>query len=142
MVVITTPAATGGSVSANPARALSGRTQDQAELRQLLLLQMQTQDLLHPGGELDCLQQLMTPANLAEQFQALQDDIARLCQEQQLSQANSLLGRTVEIEVHPGTRLVGTVTAVQRENGTPRLVVGGQPYDLSQVRNITPTPGR
>ena len=74
-----------------------------------------------------------------EQSKSMQTDIAQLRAEQQMLQANSLLGRTVEIQDESKARITGQVTAVQMEEGTPKLVVNGKQYDLSQLVSITPT---
>ena len=59
--------------------------------------------------------------------------------DQQLLQANALLGRTVEIKVDENTVTSGMVTAVQIKAGTPYVVVNGESFDVSQLLSITPT---
>ena len=59
--------------------------------------------------------------------------------DQQVLQANSLLGRTVIVQADKATKIAGPVSAVQIEAGKPMVVVNGQSYDLSQVLTITPT---
>jgi hypothetical protein len=59
--------------------------------------------------------------------------------DQRLLQANALLGRTVALQADAETMVAGVVDAVQIEAGTPKLVVNGQSYDLSQLVSVTPT---
>ena len=73
-----------------------------------------------------------------EQSKAMQADIAHLRADQQLLQANALIGRTVQLQVGNQAAVSGQVTAVQLEEGTPKLVVNGHTYDLSTVLGITP----
>jgi hypothetical protein len=56
-----------------------------------------------------------------------------------LLQANSLLGRTVEIQDGSGARVTGPVSAVHMVEGTPKLAVNGRLFDLGQLSSITPT---
>ena len=74
-----------------------------------------------------------------EQSKSMQADIASLRSEQRLLQANSLLGRTVDIQDGSAAGITGQVTAVHLEEGTPKLVVNGKKYDLSSVLSITST---
>jgi flagellar hook assembly protein FlgD len=73
-----------------------------------------------------------------EQSKSMQADIASLRAEQRLLQANSLLGRTVAIQDGTTAGVTGQVTAVQMEEGTPKLVVNGHRYDLSNLLSIMP----
>jgi len=73
-----------------------------------------------------------------EQSKNMQSDIASLRSQQEILQANSLLGRTVEIQDESKARVTGPVTAVQMEAGTPKLVVNGKRYDLGDLLSITP----
>lgn len=59
---------------------------------------------------------------------------------QLLAQANGLLGHSVQLRTDTGVSAGGTVTAVQVENGRPRIVVNGQSYDLSSVVSVTSGP--
>jgi flagellar hook assembly protein FlgD len=97
---------------------------------------MTQQDPLNPKSDLEMIPQMVSFSEL-EQSKAMQNDIALLRGEQQLLQANSLLGRTVEIQDEFKARVTGQVTAVQMEEGTPKLMVNGRYYDLSHLLSIT-----
>ena len=73
-----------------------------------------------------------------EQSKNMQADIASLRSQQEILQANSLLGRTVEIQDESKAKVTCPVTAVQMEAGTPKLVVNGARYDLRDLLRITP----
>ncbi|MFO1486964.1 MAG: hypothetical protein U1F65_00660 [Verrucomicrobiota bacterium] len=52
--------------------------------------------------------------------------------------ARSLVGQTVDLLVDAQTIVHGVVTAVMTEAGAPKLVVGGNGYDLSQILTAMP----
>jgi len=115
------------------------QTLGQEEFLQLLVAQMTTQDPLSPSKDTDVFSQMATFSSL-EQTKTMQSDLSGLRTDQQILQANSLLGRTVEIQIDKSTATRGMVTAVHVEAGTPKVEVDGHYYDLSQVTNISPTP--
>lgn len=132
-------AITSGSTYAdNTAGRIPQQTLGQDDFFKLLIAQLTTQDPLSPQKETDFFSQMSTFSAL-EQTKTMQGDIAQLRADQQLVQANSLLGRTVEVQVDESTRATGLVSAVQIEAGTPKVVVGDQAYDLSEVMVIAPT---
>lgn len=115
------------------------QTLGQEDFLQLLVAQMTTQDPMAPSKDTDVFAQMATFSSL-EQSKTMQSDISRLRMDQQVLQANSLLGRTVEIQIDDSTQTRGLVTAVHVEAGTPKVEVDGKHYDLSQVLTISPTP--
>jgi flagellar basal-body rod modification protein FlgD len=131
------------SVTAYPGQTASEsripvKTLDQQDFLKLLVAQMTQQDPLNPKSDLEMIPQMVSFTTL-EQSKSMQTDIAQLRAEQQMLQANSLLGRTVEIQDESKARFTGQVTAVQMEEGTPKLVVNGKRYDLYQLVSISPT---
>ncbi len=52
--------------------------------------------------------------------------------------ARSLIGQTVDLLVDAHTIVHGVVTGVMTEAGTPKLVVGGNGYDLNQIVTAMP----
>ncbi len=115
------------------------QTMGQEEFLQLLVAQMTTQDPMSPSADTDVFAQMATFSSL-EQSKLMQTDLSRLRMDQQVLQANSLLGRTVEIKVNDSTLTRGLVTNVHVEAGTPKVEVDGRRYDLSQLLTISPTP--
>ncbi len=136
---MSTAAITGTSAyttaDATVARALPLKTLGQEDFLKLLVTQLTNQDPLNPKQDTEFIAQMAQFSSL-EQAKSMQADIARLSNDQQFLQANSLLGRTVELQDSKDTRVRGTVDGVRIEAGTPKIVVNNQAYDLSQVLSI------
>jgi len=115
------------------------QTLGQNDFLKLLVTQLTSQDPLNPQTDTAFIAQ-MAQFSALEQSKAMQSDMAKLRSEQQFLQATALLGQTVELQVGQEATARGIVSAMQIEAGTPKLVVDGKPYDLSQVFMVTPTP--
>jgi flagellar basal-body rod modification protein FlgD len=113
------------------------KTLNQQDFLKLLVAQMTQQDPLNAKTDLEMIPQMVSFTQL-EQSKSMQADIASLRADQRLLQANALLGRTVEIQDGTTPGVTGQVTAVQMEEGTPKLVVNGHRYDLGDLLSITP----
>jgi flagellar basal-body rod modification protein FlgD len=123
--------------AAAPAAPLAPKTLTQEDFLKLLVAQLSAQDPLNPQTDTQFIAQ-MAQFSALEQSKSMQSDIAQLRSQQELLQANALLGRTVAVQADPVTVAQGTVSAVQVEAGTPKLIVNGQAYDLSELLTITP----
>ena len=132
-----TPVTYYGEHSGTEAR-LPSKVLTQNDFLKLLVAQMTQQDPLNPKTDLEMIPQMVSFSEL-EQSKSMQNDIALLRTEQQLLQANSLLGRTVELQDESRAGVTGQVTAVQMEEGMPKLVVNGRYYDLSSLLSIRTT---
>jgi flagellar basal-body rod modification protein FlgD len=135
----TAPAGSDLSSSATTETPLPMQTLGQNDFLKLLVTQLTSQDPLNPQKDTEFIAQ-MAQFSALEQSKAMQSDIAQLRTEQEFLQANSLLGRAVELQTGQDTSTTGTVSAVTVEAGTPKLVVNGQAYDLSQLLTIRPDP--
>ena len=114
------------SATTNPNQTLS-----QANFLQLLTTQMSSQDPLDPQSDTAFAAQLA-------QFSALQQS-QNMSQDLSVLQANSMIGETVNVNSADGsTSTTGTVGSVLMNAGVPEIIVGGQPYNLSQVTSISP----
>ncbi len=111
----------------------------QQDFLSLLVKQMTSQDPMNPQSNTDFAAQ-MAQFSALQTSQTTESDIAKLVTSQQATQANSLLGQTVVLQVDKTTTAQGVVSAVDLSAGTPQLVVNGTNYDLSQVITVTPTP--
>ncbi len=125
------------SVSSGPnaaqTAAAANQTLTQANFLQLLVTQMSSQDPLNPQSDTEFAAQLA-------QFSALQESQA-MQQNMSVLQANSMIGELVTVTPNDGsTPVVGQVSGVQIQSGTPVITVGGQSYSLSQVTAISPPP--
>ena len=115
-----------------PAKILS-----QDDFLKLLITQMTSQDPMNPKSDTDMAAQ-MAQFTALEQSRGMASNLGSLLGQQQLLQANGMLGRAVELQVDSLTTRRGIVDAVQIEAGTPKIVVGGVSYNLNQVRTISP----
>ncbi len=114
------------------------QTLDQADFLKLLVAQMTSQDPLNPKTDIEMIPQMVSFSTLA-QSQSMQADIASLRSQQEMMQANSLLGRTVVLKESDSSTISGRVDAVSMQEGTPKLVVNGHDYTLSQVLGFAPS---
>jgi len=129
------PVASVGEKTATESR-IPVQTLNQDDFLKLLVAQMTSQDPLNPKSDLEMIPQMVQFSAL-EQSKAMQADIAGLRADQEVLHANSLLGRTVEIQDGPNTKVTGRVSAVLMEEGMPKLVVNGNHYSMAQVLKIT-----
>ena len=119
---------------------LPQQTLGQQDFLNLLVAQLQAQDPLNPQSNTDFIAQMATFSQLSA-TQQVQTDLSTMSGQQQLLQANDLIGRSVTLTSTDGTTaLNGTVAGVLMANGVPSIVVNGQAYDLSQVVSIAPAP--
>jgi flagellar basal-body rod modification protein FlgD len=113
------------------------KTLGQDDFLKLLVAQLTAQDPLNPTKDTDFLAQ-MTQFSTLQQNQAMQADLAAMRSDQQLTQANGLIGRSVVLQTDDTHTLSGVVAGVQMQSGAPKIVVGGQSYDLSQLVSVAP----
>ena len=138
MSVASTHAITADPSLSNPAQSIPPvQTLNQDDFLKLLVTQLASQDPLNPQQDTQFIAQ-MAQFTALEQAKEMATNIASLRTEQEFLQANALLGRTVALQTGQDIPTTGTVSAVEVDAGTPKLVVNGQPYDLSQVLTITP----
>jgi flagellar basal-body rod modification protein FlgD len=114
------------------------QTLDQGDFLKLLVTQMTSQDPLNPKSDLDSIAQMASFSAL-EQSKSMEAQMQQLTSQQQILQANSMIGRTVTLQLDSNTATTGVVDGVQIDSGIPRVVVGGHAFDLSQVLTIQPT---
>lgn len=114
------------------------QTLGQNDFLKLLVTQMTSQDPMNPQKDTDFIAQMAQFSSL-EQSKTMQSDIAALKAQQSVAQANSMIGATVTLQVNDTTTATGMVSSVSIDNGTPKLVVGGQMFGLDQVLSIAPT---
>jgi|JI10StandDraft_1071094.scaffolds.fasta_scaffold1191648_1 flagellar basal-body rod modification protein FlgD len=117
------------------------KTMGQDDFLKLLVTQFTNQDPMSPMKDTEYIAQMAQFTSL-EQTKTMSSEIAKLRADSQLTQSNSLIGRTVELQPDPSNqdiRLIGTVSAVTITAGTPQIVVNNTPYDLSTVLSIRPT---
>jgi flagellar basal-body rod modification protein FlgD len=125
------------SYTGSSATAVPTKTLNQQDFLKLLVAQISSQDPMNPQSNADFAAQ-MAQFSALQTSQGTESELSKLRAEQQVQQANGLLGRTVTLESTDGSVSSGTVSAVQISDGTPSLLVNGDSYDLSQVLSIQP----
>jgi len=100
----------------------------QEEFIKILVTQLTSQDPLNPQKDTEFIGQMA-------QFSQL-ESAKQMQTELQTMRANQLLGQTVEVELGDDQSLIGMVTAIDNVNGTPRIIVGDQSFELSDVTRL------
>lgn len=118
---------------------LSSQTLSQSDFLKLLVTQMTSQDPMNPQSDTQMAAQ-MAQFTALQQSNTMSTNIASMLTQQQVLQANDMLGKTVTLQVDAKTIASGVVSSMQLVGGTPKIVVNNTPYDLSQVLTIAPTP--
>ena len=114
------------------------QTLEQGDFLKLLVTQMTSQDPLNPQKDTEFIAQ-MAQFSALEQARSTQTEISRLRMQQEVLQADALLGQTVDIQKEDKTTTRGIVSSVNIEAGTPLVTVDGQHYNLDQVVMVMPT---
>ena len=113
----------------------------QQDFLKLLVTQMTSQDPMKPTDSQDLLSQ-MTQFSTLNANNALQSQLAQMQALNEFSQAGSLLGKQVSLQVDD-TVAQGVVTGVDTSGNVPQIIVNGQSYSLAQVLSVAnpaPTP--
>ena len=128
--------ATGTNYSAAASR-LPTQVLGQDDFLKLLVAQLSAQDPMNPQKDTEFIAQ-MAQFSALEQTRSMQSDIAGLRLEQQMAQANGLIGRTVALQDGTsGTGVAGVVSGVSLATGTPQIIVNGKAYALSSLLGVT-----
>jgi len=131
--------AANGTASAQSAATVlptAVKTLSQDDFLKLLVVQMKSQDPLNPKQDTEFIAQ-MTQFSALEQSKAMQKDIAGLRGDQELLQADALIGRSVTLYDGKAVVAAGVVSSVDVVDGTPKIVVNGKQYTMNQVLSIS-----
>ena len=107
----------------------------QEEFIKILVTQMTSQDPLNPQKDTEFIAQ-MAQFSALENSKVMQEELSQLRSRQEFLQANSLIGRQVELATSGEERVVGTVSAVRMVEGKPELMVGEKSHALDQVLRV------
>lgn len=113
------------------------KTLDQQDFLKLLVAQMSAQDPMSPKSDTDFIGQMAQFTSL-EQTKGMEANLSALRSQQDLLQANSMIGRQVALQADANTVVTGVVSSVNVEAGTPKLVVNGTAYALDSVLSLAP----
>jgi flagellar basal-body rod modification protein FlgD len=105
------------------------QTLGQDDFLKLLVTQMTSQDPMNPQTDTNSIAQ-MAQFSALEQSRTTQSVMTQI-------QADSLIGKQVQLQSDAGTTVAGLVTGVQMDSGNPMIVVNGNMYDLSTITTVT-----
>jgi flagellar basal-body rod modification protein FlgD len=105
------------------------------EFLQLLLTELKNQDPTQPVDSTAMISQQAQFASL-EQMQNLNTNLVSLMAMDAISQANTLIGKTVTGTDTSGNAVSGTVDSVKYSSGNPYLIVGSSTVSPSDVTAV------
>ncbi|EEG76523.1 flagellar hook capping FlgD N-terminal domain-containing protein [Dethiobacter alkaliphilus] len=137
---MTTVSAAGTTAATQQSNKATGAMQemDKDMFLQLLVTQLRYQDPLDPQDNSEFVAQMAQFTSL-EQMQNLNNTMAKLLDIQSSlhNSAPAFLGLSVTVKDDNGLPLTGIVSAVEYDNGKPRLVIDGNRYGLESVQKVT-----
>ncbi|MEZ5278647.1 MAG: flagellar hook capping FlgD N-terminal domain-containing protein [Opitutaceae bacterium] len=107
----------------------------QEDFLKLLTVQFSSQDPLKPMEDTSFIAQMANFSSL-EIMNNMSTSMANLSTSQQLSAAQLLLGKDVEVLGKDNNRATGTVSAVFMDGDKTMIRVGNQDYDIASVSRI------
>jgi len=107
----------------------------QQDFLKLLVTQMTSQDPLKPTDAQDLLSQ-MTQFSTLNANTALQTQLAQMQNLNEFSEAGTLLGKQVTLQIDNSTTAQGVVSGVDTSGDVPQIIVNGQSYSLAQVLSV------
>ena len=108
----------------------------QQDFLKLLVTQMTSQDPMKPTDSQDLLSQ-MTQFSTLNANTALQSQLAQMQTLNEFSQAGSLLGKQVTLQLDDTTTAQGLVTDIDTSGNVPQIIVNGQHFSLAQVLSVS-----
>jgi len=115
---------------------LPEQTINQDDFLKLLVAQLAAQDPMNPVSNAEFASQMAQFSTL-QSTKTMQTNLAGVESSQAVLQANSLLGRSVQVLSAQGAADSGVVSAVEIRAGMPSIVVNGLSYSLSQVLSVS-----
>lgn len=122
------PTAASPQIGQGISRALK-QSLEQEDFLKMLTMQLQNQDPLNPQTNTDFAAQ-MAQFTALEQSREMSSNMTQMLQQQEVQNATLLLGTAVLLDTG-ATGIVDRVTL--KQDGSPRLLVGGKEYALAQV---------
>lgn len=127
--------AASSATSSSTTTTSTKKTLGQDDFLKLLAQQFQSQDPMKPVDDTAYLAQLAQFTSL-EQTNSISTSLTEMKTQQALTTANSYIGHNVTINDGSDTNVTGSVSGVEIQDGTPRLVVGGNTYAVSSVIKV------
>lgn len=114
---------------------IPNKTLTQEDFLKLLVAQLKSQDPLNPMKDTEFIGQMVQFSAL-EQNKTMQSTISAMNSSQRIIQANSMLGRIVQLIEEDGTISTGIVSSVVFDQNSPQIVVNGKAYSLEQILSV------
>jgi len=127
--------ATSTSTAASNVPVPTAQMLSQQDFLNLLVAQMTAQDPLKPTDSQDLLAQ-MTQFSTLNANNSMQTQLAQMQLSGEFSEAGSLLGKQVTLQLDSKTTAQGTVTGIDTSSNQPQIIVNGQSYTLDKVISI------
>lgn len=124
------------STTATTATRLPTQVLGQDDFLKLLVAQLSAQDPMNPQKDTEFIAQ-MAQFSALEQTRSMQSDISGLRSEQQVLQANGMIGRTVVLQDTGSASVTGVVSGVSLATGTPQIIVNGKTYSLGSLLSVS-----
>jgi flagellar basal-body rod modification protein FlgD len=134
---VTNNTAANSATTTDAFTSAASQTLSEQDFLNLLVTQMTSQDPMNPMTNQDMLSQMVQFSTLQGNT-TMQSTLAGMQSGQAFSEANSMIGQQVNLQVDKSTTAQGVVSGIDLSSGTPQIVVNGQSYNLSQVLAITP----
>jgi flagellar basal-body rod modification protein FlgD len=137
---MTVPGATTSQTKLDALNAQNGAVRSQQTLGvndflKLLTTQLQAQDPLKPMDDTQFISQMTSFTNL-QQTQTLTSDLESFTKQQQITDANSYLGKTVSVTDAAGNNVSGVVSAISINAGAPMVTINNTKYSLNDITGV------
>ena len=131
------PISTAEQTAANqtPIVTTGPKTLGQEDFLKLIAVQMKSQDPLNPMKDTEFISQMANFTSL-EQMKNLTSSFQAFVSQQRAIDAQSYLGKTVTLLAGESGAVSGPVSGITFEEGMPRIVVNGTPYDPAFITSI------
>ena len=107
----------------------------QDDFFKILVTQLANQDPMSPMKDAEFIGQMAQFTSL-EQTKLIQSDISQMRSQQQVLQAMGYVGHEALINSSSLGPLTGTITGFDLQDGTPKVLIGANKFDLSEIAAI------
>ena len=134
---VTTVSSASSAISSNSSANTQEANQefDKDTFLKLFIEQLRYQDPLSPQDPSTFVNQI-AQFSVMEQLQNLNTSIGQLINLQSVTEAASLVGRTVTVTGDDGTETSGTVEKVLMQQNSNKIVIDGISYDITQITQV------
>jgi flagellar basal-body rod modification protein FlgD len=135
MTTTVIPITTVGSTT-TPTPTVHKTALDSSDYLKLLMNELKSQDPMDPMSDKDYMAQ-MAQLNSVQELQKMNTTLSDMTQASQMTEAASMIGRTVQASLPDGTIANGAVTSVTVKDGSVNLTVGDKEVPMSSVTSVS-----